>query len=202
MSEPVYTARTWGVSNGRWYWQTLKDGKAIGRGGDGINYNWARLAGVSSREAAIEQCRLDMEFDRNYGTEEIVLNPEAGRAESEPAITELPPRSPGFYVVTSKAPGPKSDFVGVEDAECIGVGPVCSGAEWRQEGEYWALGPFARVRPECVVIYPRKGVSVSRVKNWLEESFQKPMSEDTGDRRTVTLIGNPLVNADIEVEEP
>ena len=41
------------------------------------------------------------------------------------------------WVLMDRPPGPDSQFIEVEDA-----GGQSQSAEWRQQGRYWALGPF------------------------------------------------------------
>lgn len=141
MSEPIYIAKTWRDSAGGWRWQTLKDGAEIPRRGASVGL----VFGVPSRAEALARARHDMEWDRDCGVEEIVLNPEVI---PEPEVkTETPPptRAPGLYVVTTSPPGPNSEFVELEDQDGHGVGPLQSGAEWREEGDYWTFGPLAPV---------------------------------------------------------
>lgn len=192
MSEPVYTAKTWRDSAGGWRWQTFKDGADITRRGSAVGIRF----GVTSRAEAIARARLDMEWNRDCGVEEIRLHPKAAETTDERAE-----RTPGLYVVMTNPPGPDSEFVELENQDGRGVGPVQSGAEWRQEGLYWTLGPFGPARSgEYIVIYPREGVSATQVKDWLEENFQKPGSVDgTLPQSVVIRGGTPLVNAHIEV---
>lgn len=119
----------------------------------------------------------------------------------------LADRSPGLYVVMTAPPGPDSEFVELEDEKGCGVGPAKSGAEWREEGIYWTLGPFAPVEEKAaepyVTIHARQGVTADEIKRWLEENFQRPMAEDRGRNAMdpATLRGgNPLVNARIKVK--
>lgn len=195
MSAPVYTAKTWRNEHG-WTWRTCRDDKPISRPMTLVTL----FRATSTRAAALEQAKLDMEWDRDWGPEEVVLNPQA-------APTMPVRREPGYYVVMTAPPGPDSEFVELEDQDGRGVGPVQSGAEWRQESDYWTLGPFAPVdeTPDkpYVTIHAREGVTADDIKQWLEENFQQPMSEDRGrtamDPATIRG-GNPLVNAHIEVE--
>jgi hypothetical protein len=72
MSAPVYTAKTWRNEHG-WTWRTCRDDKPISR--PMTLATWFRA--TSTRAAALEQAKLDMEWDRDCGPEEVVLNPEA-----------------------------------------------------------------------------------------------------------------------------
>lgn len=136
MSEPVYEAKTWRGPYG-WQWSVTRDGGPLT-----VKRPRGLLIamGVPTREAAIEQSRLDMRWDRDGGEERVILNPQ-----ETPEARDIPKRSPGFYFVTAAPPGPHSEFVELEDEQGCGVGPVQSGAEWFQEGDLWLLGPFARV---------------------------------------------------------
>jgi hypothetical protein len=68
---------------------------------------------------------------------------------------------PGIYFVFDGPPGPESGrFVETEDENGRGVGKDTTGAEWRQEGAYWSLGPFAAVVREITLT--REDIDVLR----------------------------------------
>ena len=52
-------------------------------------------------------------------------------------------RPAGLWVVMTTAPHANGEFVELEDESGCGVGES-SGVRWRQEGDYWLLGPFPK----------------------------------------------------------
>lgn len=135
MSEPIYTAKTWRDRNGVWRWQTYKNDIPVA-----LPQTLSTIfRTAASRESALQQARCEMERDQTGGVEWTVLN------QALPRESTMGRPVPGLYVVMSAPPSPDSQFVELEDQDGHGVGPVQSGAEWRQEGNYWTLGPFAPV---------------------------------------------------------